>query len=162
MFAVAVAVAGCAKQPPQPLPPPIPLAPPPQVGTPPKRPHKVASHPASKPATTEEPSGVTTESSPPETETPPTATPTTTQPKPMPATLVGLSQAAVRALLGKPATAQESGPGQTWTYRTPACSLTVSFFYDVTRDAFFALSTHADPPPEPECLAHLRGSPHAS
>jgi hypothetical protein len=76
--------------------------------------------------------------------------------------VVGLSQTEVRSLLGEPSTAGVAGPAQTWTYRVAACSLTVAFFYDVTRGMFFALTAHAEPLSEPECLATLRGDPHAS
>jgi hypothetical protein len=94
-------------------------------------------------------------------EPPPTAVPAP-GPEPPPATVVGLSQTDVRSLLGEPATAGVAGPAQTWTYRAAACSLTVAFYYDVTRAAFFALSAHAEPLSEPDCLARLHGDAHAS
>jgi hypothetical protein len=79
-----------------------------------------------------------------------------------PATLVGLSQGDVRGLLGEPAASGAAGPGQTWTYRSAECSLTVAFFYDVTRGAFFALSDHAEPLPEVDCLSRLRAATHGT
>ena len=79
-----------------------------------------------------------------------------------PATLVGLSQSAVSGLLGKPSITGASGPGQTWTYRATECSLTVAFFYDVTRGAFFALSAHAEKLPEQDCLVRLLDNPHGT
>ena len=78
----------------------------------------------------------------------------------LPTTLVGMSQADVRALLGDPATAGQAGPAHTWTYRADTCSLTVRFFYDVTRTGFFALSEAAVPPPEQDCLARVRAQRH--
>ena len=88
------------------------------------------------------------------------AIPPTTEP--LLATVVGMSQAKVRSLLGEPASTGETGPSQTWTYHAAACSLVVGFFFDVTRGAFFALTAHAEPPPEADCLARLRGASHAS
>jgi hypothetical protein len=91
---------------------------------------------------------------------PPPAKPTPAEP--LPTTVIGLSQADVRTLLGNPTTAGDSGPAQTWTYRAPTCTLTVAFFYDVTRSAFFALTARAEPPPEADCLAQVYGASHAS
>ena len=80
----------------------------------------------------------------------------------LPTTLVGMSQDAVRALLGDPATSGQAGPAHTWTYRADTCSLTVRFFYDVTRTGFFALSEAAVPPPEQDCLARVQAQRHGS
>ena len=59
---------------------------------------------------------------------------------PAPVQVVGLSQDAVRRLLGAPAAEASQGPGQTWTYEAAGCRVEIGFFYDVTRNGFFALS----------------------
>jgi hypothetical protein len=165
-LALVAGLAGCATPPPKP---------PPKAAThiAPTRPPpgKIAVHrppPAvQKPAVAQEPLAPPAAAAAPEpTEAAPAAPPPDVAPPPAgappPATVIGLSQTDVRALLGEPATAGAAGPAQTWTYRTAACSLTVAFFYDVTRAAFFALSAHAEKLSEPECLARLHGDPHAS
>ena len=71
-------------------------------------------------------------------------------------TVVGLSQDAVRRLLGPPATEASQGPGRTWTYDGAGCRVEIAFFYDVTRSGFFALSARR---PEggdaQDCLARI-------
>ncbi len=57
-----------------------------------------------------------------------------------PLQVVGLSQDAVRRLLGQPASQAASGASQTWTYQGSGCSVNIVFYYDVTRAGFFALS----------------------
>jgi len=74
--------------------------------------------------------------SPPDTPSPPAA------PR-APTAVVGLSQDQVRGLLGAPAATAAHGAMQTWTYHSGACSLDIAFYYDVTRNGFFALSRHA-------------------
>ena len=74
--------------------------------------------------------------SPPETASPPAA------PR-APTAVVGLSQDQVRGLLGAPAATAAHGAMQTGTYHSGACSLDIAFYYDVTRNGFFALSRHA-------------------
>ena len=148
--ALVAALAGYASPPPKPPPPTTP----PHVATP-NYPPKVAVH-VPKPAEQKQPAPA--EPSPPSAaeQPPPPAS------EPPPTTVIGLSQADVRTLLGSPTTAGENGPAQTWIYRVPTCSLTVAFFYDVSRGDFFALTMRAEPPPEPECLAHVYGASHAS
>ncbi len=164
VLALVSALAGCETQPlpVPPVPPPIPLAatvhPPPvkrRVRPPPPATQEPA--PASVPA----PEPDTASSAAPASDAASPAVPPPSVPA-SPSTVVGLSQSDVRALLGEPAAAGESGPARPWTYRNPACSLIVSFFYDVTRGAFFALSAHAAPLPEAECLGRLHGDTHAS
>jgi hypothetical protein len=127
----------------------------------PNYPPKVVVH-VPKPAEPKQPSPAEPS---PEPATEPAAEPSPSPPppaEPPPTSVIGLSQADVRTLLGNPTTAGENGPAQTWVYRVSTCSLTVAFFYDVTRGGFFALTMHAEPPPEPECLAHVYGASHAS
>lgn len=59
---------------------------------------------------------------------------------PAPVAVVGLSQQEVRRLLGPPETEAGQGPSQTWTYRAEDCAVAIGFFFDVTRNGFFALS----------------------
>jgi hypothetical protein len=163
VLALTAMLAGCATPPPKPAPPP---PPPPtsitETRPPPVKPIVRPPPPGvQRPPVTQEPLPPPATAPAPE---PAQATPAAPQPgaEPVPATVIGLSQTDVRALLGDPAATGAAGPAQTWTYRADACSLTVAFFYDVTRSAFFALSAHAEPLSEPECLAHLHGEPHAS
>lgn len=60
-----------------------------------------------------------------------------------PVNVVGLSQTQVRRSLGTPAERATHGPAQTWTYRSEGCSVRITFYYDVTRGDFFALSQQA-------------------
>lgn len=57
-----------------------------------------------------------------------------------PLQVVGLSQDQVRRLLGQPAAERSEGAGQTWTYQGTGCRVDIAFYYDVTRNGFFALS----------------------
>jgi hypothetical protein len=83
-------------------------------------------------------------------------------PAALPTTVVGLSEDQVRARLGAPAATTDSGPAQTWTYRGDGCSLDIAFFFDVTRNGFFALSEHANAGGDNlSCLARLAAA-HAS
>lgn len=61
-------------------------------------------------------------------------------PEPAPVRVVGLSQDSVHRLLGAPASQTQKGPAQSWTYEGDGCSVVVTFYYDVTRSGFFALS----------------------
>jgi hypothetical protein len=54
--------------------------------------------------------------------------------------LVGLSELAVLATVGKPDDTEAEGAGQTLIWRAGSCSLGVTFFLDVTRNQYFALS----------------------
>jgi len=54
--------------------------------------------------------------------------------------LVGLSELAVLAQVGKPDETAAEGAGQTLIWRAGSCSLGVTFFLDVTRNQYFALS----------------------
>ncbi len=65
-----------------------------------------------------------------------------------PIELVGMSQTAVRDLLGPPSESSTRGASQTWTYEGPGCRLEVVFYYDVTRNEFFALSQQQDSTPK--------------
>jgi hypothetical protein len=76
---------------------------------------------------------------------------------PLPTTVVGLSQEQVRGLLGAPAATAAHGTKQTWTYRNGSCSVDIAFYYDVTRNGFFALSHHAAGGGG-DCLSRIRDS----
>ena len=78
-------------------------------------------------------------------------------PPPEPVAVVGLSQDAVRRLLGAPTAEAREGPGRTWTYQGAGCAVVIGFFYDVTRNGFFALSAHSpDAGDAGACLARIR------
>jgi hypothetical protein len=101
------------------------------------------------------------ETPPPEVQTATLAPPAATAPPPpLPGVaVVGLPQTQVRALLGPPATRATHGPVQTWTYRGSACAVEISFYYDVTRSEFFALSQRAESGGDAaDCLAKLHAS----
>jgi hypothetical protein len=77
---------------------------------------------------------------------PPRVAPAPRPPKPAPRRgtspeikLVGLSRGEVRNLLGEPAEQTDTGPALTWTYRTRRCSVALTFYFDVSRNDFFAL-----------------------
>lgn len=59
--------------------------------------------------------------------------------------LVGLSQLAAIAQMGKPDAIETQGAAQTMIWRAGACSLRVSFFLDVTSNQRFALSQSLSP-----------------
>lgn len=81
---------------------------------------------------------------------------------PPPVNVVGLSQAAVRGLLGPPAAQSSQGAAQTWTYAGAGCRVLIAFYYDVTRRDFFALSEHLAGGGEgKDCLARIHAA-HAS
>jgi hypothetical protein len=82
-----------------------------------------------------------------------------------PISVVGLSQAQVRDLLGVPSATSDRGPAQTWTYQGSGCSVGIAFYYDVTRRDFFALNQRADAAGQTgggeNCLARIHEQ-HAS
>ena len=57
-----------------------------------------------------------------------------------PVRVIGLSPDQVRAQLGPPANEEIHGSVRIGTYRTGGCGLRVTFYYDVIRSGFFALS----------------------
>jgi hypothetical protein len=57
-----------------------------------------------------------------------------------PVALIGLSEAKTNSLLGTPESQVNVGPSQVWTYRVVGCSLTLTFFLDVTDNEYDALS----------------------
>ncbi len=59
--------------------------------------------------------------------------------------LVGLSQPAAIAQMGKPDSIETQGAAQTMIWRAGVCSLRVSFFLDVTSNQRFALSQSLSP-----------------
>ena len=77
-----------------------------------------------------------------------------------PLRVVGLSQEAVRRLLGDPAAAHAEGPAQTWRYDGPAgCRVDIAFYFDVTRSGFFALSQRlAGGGDGGDCLARIHAA----
>ncbi len=78
------------------------------------------------------------------------------EPPSAPLQVVGLSQDAVRRLLGPPAAETAQGPSQTWTYQGAGCRVDIAFYYDVTRSGFFALSEQrAGGGEAAECLARI-------
>jgi hypothetical protein len=87
---------------------------------------------------------------------PSAAPPAAAAPGSGPIRVVGLSQDAVRGLLGPPTAQFTQGPAQTWTYEGAGCRVEISFYYDVTRNGFFALSQRR---PEggdgSDCLARI-------
>lgn len=58
--------------------------------------------------------------------------------------LVGLSQSEIQSVLGDPADRVEQGAGQSWTYRAPHCKVELTFFFDVSRNDFYALDRHVE------------------
>lgn len=54
--------------------------------------------------------------------------------------VVGLSEAKTQALLGVADSEVNVGPSQVWTYRAIGCTLTLTFFLDVTANEYDALS----------------------
>lgn len=57
-----------------------------------------------------------------------------------PVQLVGLSEPQAEKLLGTPEARADSGDAEIWTYRQEHCSLTLTFFLDVTHNEYKALS----------------------
>jgi hypothetical protein len=51
-----------------------------------------------------------------------------------------MSQSDVRRLLGPPTATSTRGAAVAWTYQRAGCTIEVAFYYDVTRNGFFALS----------------------
>jgi hypothetical protein len=78
------------------------------------------------------------------------------EPSPVPMQLVGLSQSEVRQLLGPPTTSSTKGAAQSWTYQRADCSIEIAFYYDLTRNGFFALSQRlAHGADEGVCLSNI-------
>jgi hypothetical protein len=70
--------------------------------------------------------------------------------------VVGLPQAEVRQLLGPPTTSSTKGAAKSWTYQRNTCSVEIAFYYDVTRNGFFALSQRlASGGDEQHCLLKI-------
>lgn len=51
----------------------------------------------------------------------------------------GLSEDEVTRLLGAPDRSEVEGPSHVWTYAAASCTLRLTFFLDVNRNAYFAL-----------------------
>jgi hypothetical protein len=64
----------------------------------------------------------------------------TTNLNPTPIGIIGRSQESVRELLGSPSARTSHGASQTWTYSGPYCALEISFYFDLARNDFYALS----------------------
>ncbi|MFY7959211.1 MAG: hypothetical protein ACOVVK_03965 [Elsteraceae bacterium] len=115
-------------------------APKPATGAPKAPPHPPApnvARPAPAPTTT------------------PTPAPTRAAPAPPPV-LVGLSEAEVEALLGPPVARATEGAGRSWRYGAGDCALTLFFFLDVSRNAFYALDQKVAGPDAPDaCLRRV-------
>jgi len=60
-----------------------------------------------------------------------------------PVRVIGWSPDQVRARLGPPANEEIHGSVRVWTYRAGECGLRITFYYDVIRSGFFALSQQA-------------------
>lgn len=80
--------------------------------------------------------------------------------------LVGASQAEIQSALGEPTDRVEQGAGQSWTYRGPHCKVDLTFFFDVSRNDFYALDSHIEGTDGSEkaaqrCLKQIREG-HAS
>jgi hypothetical protein len=58
--------------------------------------------------------------------------------------LVGASQAEIQSVLGEPSDRVEQGAGQSWTYRASHCKVDLTFFFDVSRNDFYALDRHIE------------------
>ena len=81
---------------------------------------------------------------------------------PGPLQLVGLSQSEVRQLLGPPTASSTKGAAVAWIYRHAGCTIEIAFYYDVTRNGFFALSQRSTGGGEAQaCLANAHDN-HAS
>ncbi len=80
--------------------------------------------------------------------------------------VIGMSQDDLRNALGEPAERIDQGPGQAWIYRTPACTVEVVFFLDVTRNGYYALDRKIsgpallehDSPAERACYAEIQNA----
>jgi hypothetical protein len=94
---------------------------------------------------------------------PPAAPPAAAPPSnPAPLQLVGLSQSEVRRLLGPPTTSSTKGAAVAWIYQHAGCTVEIAFYYDVTRNGFFALSQRSLGGGEAQaCLANAHDN-HAS
>jgi hypothetical protein len=81
---------------------------------------------------------------------------------PVPLQLVGLSQSEVRRLLGPPTASSTKGAAVAWIYQHAGCTIEIAFYYDVTRNGFFALSQRSTGGGEAQaCLANAHDN-HAS
>ena len=81
---------------------------------------------------------------------------------PGPLQLVGLSQSEVRQLLGPPTASSTKGAAVAWIYQHAGCTIEIAFYYDVTRNGFFALSQRSTGGGEAQaCLANAHDN-HAS
>jgi hypothetical protein len=81
---------------------------------------------------------------------------------PGPLQLVGLSQSEVRRLLGPPTASSTKGAAVAWIYQHAGCTIEIAFYYDVTRNGFFALSQRSTGGGEAQaCLANAHDN-HAS
>jgi hypothetical protein len=65
--------------------------------------------------------------------------PDTRVPGPMPAKLVGLSDAQLKSQLGTPTEEREAGAARIWTWRGRDCAVEAWLYYDTARAGFYAL-----------------------
>jgi hypothetical protein len=65
--------------------------------------------------------------------------PPSQSPRVMPAKLVGLSDAQLRAQLGVPSEEREAGAARIWTWRGRDCAVEAWLYYDTARAGFYAL-----------------------
>lgn len=73
-----------------------------------------------------------------------------------PVRLIGLSTGETTSLFGRPESEREASPGKIWHYSSGACSLDVHFFFDVSRNDFYALDYKAKGDDAEACLSRLR------
>lgn len=73
-----------------------------------------------------------------------------------PVRLIGLSTGETSALLGRPESEREASPGKIWHYSSGPCSVDVHFFFDVSRNDFYALDYKAKGDDADACLNRLR------
>ena len=93
---------------------------------------------------------------------PATVSPGAPSANPVPLQLVGLSQSEVRRLLGPPTASSTKGAAVAWIYQHAGCTIEIAFYYDVTRNGFFALSQRNTGGGEAQaCLANAHDN-HAS
>jgi len=78
--------------------------------------------------------------------------------------LVGLSRDQTSSLLGPPTSERDASPSRVWQYRTVDCALDVYFYFDVSRNDFYALHYGAAGRPSAEsadrCLKQVHDARH--
>ncbi len=68
-------------------------------------------------------------------------------PKPIePDLILGLAQAEVEGIIGKPDAMRDEPPAIVWVYEAAQCTLDVYFYLDIKSNRLTALSYHTDPP----------------